>query len=329
MKRRWLKLVSLLVVSLFVFTGCTIAGKNVYLGTGVGFSTVFRIGELTCKKNEALTYLLNYRNIYGTIEGTDFFGGEYDTERMESNLKDAVLSHLTQVYAMNQYAGENEITLDSQELSRIESVADEYYNSLTEEERSFLNVNQTDIREMYERLALAEKTYTGLLGSVDEEISEDEARVVDAQVIVVSEPGAASVVAQNLIDGYEFSTQNSFNHAAKLEVSVKRGDYPQEVEDSLFALDDGEWAGPVEASDGNYYFVKCISKYNAELSEENKKSIVQSRQSTWLSEILEQLDQNEYSELNTKIWNEISLENVEDYTTDSFFTTLHATLSYE
>ena len=90
------------------------------MSSGTGWFSVFTIGKGACPKNEALVYLANYRNLYGSINGADLFEGEYDTEHLISNLKDAALSHLTQVYAMNQYAAQKEITLDQQELDRVE-----------------------------------------------------------------------------------------------------------------------------------------------------------------------------------------------------------------
>ncbi len=298
------------------------------MSSGTGWFSVFTIGKGACPKNEALVYLANYRNLYGSINGADLFEGEYDTEHLISNLKDAALSHLTQVYAMNQYAAQKEITLDQQELDRVEQAAKKYYDSLSKKEKSALKVKETDIRDMYGRLALAEKVYTDLMGSVDEEVSEDEARVVDAKIIVISDQDKADTV-QNLINsGTEFDLLNSYNDATQMDVSLKRGEYPIEVEEALFSLEDGAVAGPIAASDGKYYFVKCISKYNQELSEENKKSIVEKRQTNRVGDILDDLDENVYSELNQKLWNEIELPDKETVKTNSFFSVLHEYLSY-
>ena len=100
------------------------------------------------------------------------------------------------------------------------------------------------------------------------------------------------------------------------------------MEKALFSLEDEAVAGPIAASDGKYYFVKCISKYNQELSEENKKSIVEKRQTNRVGDILDDLDENAYSELNQKLWNEMELPDKETVKTNSFFSVLHEYLSY-
>ena len=53
----------------------------------------------------------------------------------------------------------------------MKQAAAEYYDSLTEAERSYSGASQSDIERMYQRYALAVKVYEQLMESVDEEIS--------------------------------------------------------------------------------------------------------------------------------------------------------------
>ena len=59
----------LLCFTVIATTGCTIAGKKVFVASGASFNTVFKIGDYSCSKKEVKMYLANYKNIYGVVNG--------------------------------------------------------------------------------------------------------------------------------------------------------------------------------------------------------------------------------------------------------------------
>lgn len=311
-----------------LLSGCSFAGRRVYFSSGAGLFQVFRIGDFTCGQKEAKTYLLNYKNIYGKVGNTDLFQGGFDTENMEDHLKTAALSHLSRVYALNQYAKDHHITLDHQEKTRTKEAAQAYDASLSKKEKSYLGAKEEDFEKMYERLALAEKVYANLMSAVDEEVSEDEARVMDVEMIVTSDSAKAETVANALSSGSAFEVLSQYNEGDSFTVEMKRGDYPKDVEKAAYALDDGQTSEEIASSDGKYYFVKCISKYNEELSNENKESIIEKRKNEQMNGIVDELDQNEYSELNKNLWKSISFPKEKGLDSDDFFDDLHAVLNF-
>ncbi len=52
---------------------------------------------------------------------------------------------------------------------------------------------------------------------------------------------------------------------------------PKEVEDIAFNLNDDEISESIATEDG-YYFIKCINKFNQELTDANKDKIVKKRE---------------------------------------------------
>ena len=62
---------------------------------------MFKIGDMKCSKKEALVYLLNEKNIYGSVNGVNLWSDDYDTDTMASSIKDLTLEHLTRVYVLN------------------------------------------------------------------------------------------------------------------------------------------------------------------------------------------------------------------------------------
>lgn len=59
--------------------------------------------------------------------------------------------------------------------------------SLTEDEIAYMGVSESDIKEYYEHYALAQKVYHSLTKAVNEEVSDDEARVMEIMQIFVSD----------------------------------------------------------------------------------------------------------------------------------------------
>lgn len=309
-----------------LLSGCAVGDTHIFVSSGCGIHDVFKIGSMTCSQKEAKVYLMNYKNLYGVVCDYDLWDGAYDTKTMERSLKDAVLEHLTRIYAMNLYAKDQGITLDDRELQAASDAADAYYDSLTKEERSYCGASAGDIRDMYERYVLAQKVYTGLMDGVDSEVSEDEARIMDADIIFVTDAAKAVEVENKLAAGADFETlAASYNELGSVQVSFGRGEYPAEVETVAFSLDNGQMSGKIVSSDG-YYFVTCVNKYNRELSEENKAAIIANRKQEAVENIISSLETKYYAELNESLWKKLALSKGNQLKTDSFFAQIESQL---
>ncbi len=312
------------------FTGCTFQGRTVYFETSCGPSTVFKIGDLACSKKEALLYLINEKNIYGTVDGVNLWGDDFDKDTIAGSLKDAVIEHLTKVYILDLYAKGQEMELTEEEKASCADAAEEYYASLSSEERTFCGVRKKDISAMYERYALAQKAYTGLMSTVDEEVSEDEARVMEAFVLFVSEESKAQEI-QGMIDyGYTFERlASTYTELDSYQVTFARGEYPEAVDEVVFNLDTDEVSGAI-AADGGYYFFQCRNKYVEDLSEENKKVIIENRRKAVMDNIVTSLQDQYFSDMNTELWDSLNIseEEADSLTSDSFFSTLAGHISF-
>lgn len=307
-------------------SGCSFFGRRVYFSTGPGLTNVFCIGNLACSQKEARVYLLTDKNLYGNLGSENLIDSSFDSDRLDEHLKYEALSQMSYVYALNLYAREQKISLDSQEEGRVSQAAEAYYKSLSREEKAYLKTDQKDLEGIYGRLALAEKVYTGLMSHVDDEVSEDEARVLDMEVILVTDKDSAETVRNSLSTGSQFEILSQYNQGKSFKVEMKRGDYPAAVEKKAFQMENDETA-EVEAN-GKWYFLKCLSKYNEELSTRNKEKIVSERQTRVMASIIEKLDRNEYSELNKRVWNSVEIPRGKKLSSSGFFDILNNYLSF-
>ena len=71
----------------------------------------------------------------------------------------------------------------------------------------------------------------------------------------------------------------------EVEIIMARNAYPKVIEDIAFHLDNGQVSEMITTENG-YYFLKCISKYEQKLTEENKKTILIQRRKEQFDDVL-------------------------------------------
>ncbi|MCR5666873.1 MAG: peptidyl-prolyl cis-trans isomerase [Eubacterium sp.] len=318
-KKRILAL--LLALTTVCLAGCSgSVEKDAANGSGAGKS-VFKIDHESCSVSEARIYLLNYQNIYGKMYEMDVTTQEDKTESFETYVKDMTLSQLAQTVAMAELASEQELSLDEETTNKISKAAKEYYESLTEEELNYTNATESEIEQMYEQYALANLLYSSLTNSVSEEVSDNEARVMKVSQILVADEDTAKTVQDKLDAGNDFdSVAATYTEADSISLEVKRGDLPQEVEDVVFELEDGETSDMIETSQG-YYFIYCEDHYLKEETEENKQLVAQERKTEAFESEYHAYLSSVSTKLNEDVWDQITLVTGDGYESNSFFTT--------
>ena len=311
-----------LALSLLV-SGCSIGGKEVVVSEAMTNHQLFKIGTTTCSLKEAKVYLVNYQNIYGTAYGLNLWEHDFGDDSLKDYVKNITMQELTQVISMDQLAKSRELELSEEEKNQMAQAAEEYFASLTEEEKDYMGVSESDIQDYYEHYALAQKLYTSLTGAVNEEVSDDEARVMELMQIYVSDSRKADEVAAKLGAGEDFaSVANNYNEAGSIQITASRDDLPAEVSAAAFQMDNDQMSGKIEAENG-FYFIKCLNKYNQELTEANKTNIVEKREKEAVDDVYNEYTESLTSSINEKVWDALEPETGSGMQTNSFFETFH------
>lgn len=325
MKNKINLLAGVLAVSVF-FAGCRIGGKEIVVTSGVGSKDVFKIGGNSCNQTEAKVYLANYQNIYGKSYGIDLWEQGFQKKKLKQYVKEVALSEMTKIICMDLLAENQGIALTTEEKARIKDAAAKYYESLNEAELTYTGASQSDIESMYEDYALANKVYQSLTQSVDEEVSDDEARIMEAMQIYVKTQDKAEEVSAKLAAGEDFAAvASNYNQKPVIEITFGRGDLPEEVEKAAFELDDGAVSDCIQTDDG-FYFIKCINKFNEELTDANKSNIVDAREKAAFDDVYEEFVSTLASNLNESVWENIPLVTDGSISTDSFFEIIDMTI---
>ena len=174
-KKRWKLAGIFLMAALTVpsLGGCKVGNTQIRLSSGQlrNHNAIVRINDHKYDIRYAKLYLCNYRNLYGKAYGTDLWES-YDAD-LEQYVKDVTVQELTHIACMDILAENQDMHLSEQEKKQAARAAKEYYQSLTEEEKTFIGLYEREIRTAYEEYALAEKLYHALTQGTDEEISDD------------------------------------------------------------------------------------------------------------------------------------------------------------
>ena len=99
---------------------------------------------------------------------------------------------------------------------------------------------------------------------------------------------------------------------------VDKEKYPDIKQRYHFELANDEISQAVKTT-GGYYFIKCINKFEEDLTEANKVNILNQREKEQFNDVYEDFVGNAVFYLNEDVWNEIKIDKSLDIKTDSFF----------
>ena len=154
---------------------------------------------------------------------------------------------------------------------------------------------------------------------MDAEVSDDEARIMEAMQIFVKGRKKSKEVEKKLKEGEDFAAvASNYNMKPEIEITFGRGVLPKEVEEAAFELENEEISDGIKTEDG-FYFIKCINKFNEALTDDNKSNIVAAREKAAFDDVYEEFVSGLSSKLNEEVWDDVTLLTDGSIRTDSFF----------
>ena len=328
-------------LSVLMFAACgSRDGTRVVFTTGFGKDEVFRIEDESCKKDEIMVYLTTIQNQYESVYGEEIWNTALDGVTLEENVKETVLARIAQVKTMYLLAVDKGVELDAGETALVKQAAEEYYASLNDTEKELMGVTRDTVEKLYTEYALAEKVYAVLIKDINPEISDDEARTITVQHILLrtyTMDGAgrrvsfsetakqatykkACEIREMAVSGdYEFTELVShYSEDSNITYSFGKGEMDESFESAAFLLETGE-VSPVVESESGYHIIKCMSTFNREETDANKIKIVESRRKEAFGQEYDAFVETLAKNLNQPLWDGIELIHDENVTTDNFF----------
>ena len=300
---------------------------------------VFRLEGHPCMKNEVMVYLVNSENQYSEVFGDQIWSVPVGEGTLEDSYKENILARIAQIKTMNLLAAEREVTLDDEDEAKVMAAAREYYESLSQAERDYMDVDMDVIAKLYREFAVANKLYETITADINPEISDDEARTITVRTILIKtykiDPAGNRIeytdeekksalariaqIQQKLNDGVAFEVLAAdYNEDTQDEYSFGRGIMPQEFEEAAFNLGAGEISDIVETEYG-YHLIYCVTTFNPEETDANKVKIVEKRKHEAFDEVYNNFVTTLTSNLNKPLFDSIHYDSGGVVKTTDFF----------
>lgn len=314
--------------------------SRVIFTTGFKADEVFRIGKISCTLPEFMVYLINTQNQYENVYGEQIWTVELEGVTLEENIKDNVLAKIAQIKTMYLMARDRKLELDETEQQRVEQSTETYYNSLTDREIEAMGVDRELILQLYTEYAMAEKLYNQIIEGINPEISDDEARTITVEHILIrtyTTDGTGKRIEysdsmkrecyeqiaglrQQVIDGEADFAELAAKYSddEKFVYSFRKGEIDATLEEEAFRLESGEISDVIEL-EGGYHLLHCISTFDREETDDNKRKIVEERRSQVFGAEYEAFVTDLVRSLNEELWQQIALVHDEQVCTDNFF----------
>ncbi|MBR5896002.1 MAG: peptidylprolyl isomerase [Lachnospiraceae bacterium] len=330
--------IALLFTLALLTTAC--AKKDIVITTGFDKDELMRINNKTCYLPEMMLYLSTIQNQYEDVYGPELWSQSHDGESLEKRVKDMVLAKIAQVKVMNLMAESYGLTLNDKEKETVKKASESFFGSLSDREKEVLNVKEDDIVSFYSEYALANKVYEYVIRDINPEISDDEARTITVQAILIKtythdargnrldysertqkEAAERARLAHDLAvageDSFE-AVSAKYNEGDETTYTFKRGEMDESFEDVAFSLDKDQISDVFKTDEG-YYILKCVSDFDIDETQLNKVEILAARKEAVFDETYDQFLEGLTKILNEKLYDSIIMIHDPEVTTKTFF----------
>ena len=302
-------------------SGCRVGDEEVTISRGMADNEVFLIDGKVCTLPVMKLVLMNNMNLHGESYGIDLLQNEdlKVQKKFEQYVKKTSMDEITRVYSMVALANAQGVTLTDEQKELAQWAGEDCFKSLTDEEVSYLAITEEQVQDIYEKYALADKLYRVLVQDVNEEVSDDEARIMEVRQIYTTNEEQARKAVADLKAETEFSTvAANYNEADEIMLTLQRGMLPEEAEEIAFSMENGEISDLIETDQG-YYIFYCDNKFDEEQTQIHKKDIIEQRKQEAFHSVYDPFLETINSKLNESVWTNISTREMEQYSYEDFY----------
>jgi len=321
-------IVGLIVLICFMINRQRDGNAKVVFTKNLGKDEIFRIGDEICKTSELMVFLTTAQGQYERVYDEKIWTTQLDGVTLADSVKETVLEKVAQIKTMYLLAKSRGISLDDAEKECAIAAAKDYLEHVSAEQREQLGFSEEMLTSLYEEYALANKVYQDIIRDINPEISDDEARIVTVQHILIrtyerdADGNRVDFMTADKQKAYEkacsiwteaTSGEKSFEELASrysddnnITYSFGKGEMEEAFETAAFQLGTDEISPVVEGESG-YHIIKCISTFDKDETAENKKKILEQRREEAFGQEYNEFVDTLARKLNQSAWDEVAL----------------------
>jgi len=316
---------SLLLVFIVMLSSCK---EDIKITKGLDKDTGFVIMNRETSMSLLKLLLANEVNKYEDLLGIEALKKEDSKDNIIKDLKNEIKARMTELSSISLLAKNNMISLTKEELTTLNEQAKKYYDQLSKNDKTITGIKLKDIETLYQDFLLSEKYYDSLFEQYDEEISDEESRVISVNYIFIkgkndTSKKKANDILNSIKNGSDFLTlskEESDDENNTLEFG--RGKMLKEFEEASFKLKKGDISDVIETKKG-YFIVKCMEEYLVKETEDYKDELIKEAKKKIFLEKYNEFIKNKNLQFNNKVWDDVSLDYIiptDTKSLDEFYT---------
>lgn len=291
-------------------------------------NVIMTVNGIEVDYREVLLYLLSAKEEAELLYGDGIWNYTLDEEgnTFGALRKEQVLTEVTDLRIACAHAEELGVDVYEEENRDAAEYTAEFIEKVGKEALVEHQLTEALIRQVYINNIIALKVYESITLGVDTDISDEEARQVKIQVIykrnfTEGEDGTKKPLSDEEMFALRTKmqelrdtgmTKENFGSFAELNTDatdgvqhfVGTGDLPQEAEQIVFRLQEGEFSPVIEASDG-FYLYKCLTALDEDATAAKKEAMIEERQKETFERTFSSWKEKADIQINMEMWNSL------------------------
>lgn len=284
------------------------------------------VGKTKIYVDEVLSYMYLLKQDYESSLGSDFWSAELEKgETFEEYAKKEMIYNFSSLKIIVQKAEEFGIFLTDEELDEVKGLALEFMENVSDKDKETYGITLEQMEKIYGENQLASKFFDITTNEVDTNITDEDARQVTIQYLVVRTTGkdkngndvnlteaekknakkkakGLSKEASQVENFYIFAEANSDD--SQVEVTYGKDTMPKEFGSYGVEMKTGEISKVIETSSG-YYILYCVSDFDKDATRNKKEEIINERQNQWFKSSYTEWSKDYKVDIKQKLWDKI------------------------